>query len=151
MDMSTWLRDDPGMPDMTLVVVAAVAFLLALVFWWKEHSAQRAHERWCSTAAHADGVVSRIADLLNTSRNPPRSGSGLRTLKAPVVRFRAHDGVEYEFDAIGAHLNEGAAVRVAYPSELPSDARLVDRPGKYGCAALLLVAAVAATIAAFWS
>lgn len=128
----------------TLMVLGGSAVALSFGFWIAERKARRAHEAWCATAARADGVVSRLGLRGHYSRNPPTDED--RNWYIPVVRFRAADGAEYEFDAEGTRAKVGARVRVAYEPALPSNARALERPGRMGCAAILLAAGLALLI-----
>lgn len=102
-----------------------------------------AHARWCASRTRTDGVVSRVVERrVNGSFSEDAGGmpTDPATITVAVVRFRALDGVEYEFDTQEVPLEVGAEVAVAYDPALPSDARAVARTPKIGCAALLLLA-----------
>jgi hypothetical protein len=83
-------------------------------------------------------VVSRIGRRGWYSRNEP-TGDDDNVSTVPVVRFRAANGVEYEFDADDAPSRVGAAVPVAYDPALPSTARIEVQRRKLGCVMFALV------------
>ena len=85
-------------------------------------------------------MVSRVGQRDHLSRNKPTDSDSITTV--PVVRFKAANGVEYEFDAPGAPLKVGTPVAVAYDPALPSSARTLVRTRRIGCAAILLIAAL---------
>ncbi len=88
--------------------------------------------------SRAEGVVSRVGRRGWNSRNEPTSSDDIATV--PIVRFRAANGIEYEFDAGDAPQKLGAPVVVAYDPDLPSTAYLVERTKKLGCAVLFAAA-----------
>ena len=135
------------MPDTTFLVVAAAAFAAAALTWRSQRRQRFEHEEFCAAAARTTGVISRIGRRGYHSRNPPTSSDKVHTVA--VVRFKAHDGVEYEIDAPGAPKTPGLSVEVAYDPEMPSTARLVAQRGHAGCTIVFLLAALAAAVAAF--
>lgn len=130
------------MPDTSLVVAGGAACAGAVLFWLAETKAQREHLRWCARAATAGGVISRIAERgRELSRNEPSDDDPIHHV--PVVRFRASDGAEYEFEASDIPQTVGAAVTVAYDAAMPSTARVLQRRSRWGCGVVLLVAGIA--------
>lgn len=69
------------------------------------------------------------------SRNEPTSSS--RFVTVPVVRFRAANGAEYEFDAPGVPKKVGEKVQIGYDAKLPSTAQVVGAARQAGCAMVL--------------
>jgi hypothetical protein len=129
---------------MALFLAGALA-LAALAIAVTEERQYRAHRRFCATAARAEGLVSRLGLRRHLSRNAPRSSDHVH--RVPVVRFRASDGVEYEFDSEDAPREVGAKVDVAYSAEVPSTAYVVRTRRNFGCALIVLAAAIAALVA----
>lgn len=121
------------------VVIGGVSLLVAVAVWLAERRAQAELAAWFAAALEAEGTV-RISER-NLSRNKV---SGDDSDPVPVVRFRAIDGVEYEFDARYSELKAGERVRVAYSPTLHSDARLLsDRgSGHRGSIAIAVLAAL---------
>jgi hypothetical protein len=122
---------------MTFYVVGGLLLMIGVVSVLHARREQRRHEAWCTSAAKAQGVVSRIGRRYWLSRNQPSTGD--RVDRVPVVKFRAANGVEYEFDAHDAPSTQGAAVHVAYDASSPSTAVVLNRRPKYGCAGVLMV------------
>ena len=123
--------------------------MAGLGFWVAEVREQRSHLKKMATAARARGVVSRIAIRGWLSKNEPTEmdlNDAEKVSKVPVVRFRAHDGAEYEFDAPDAPMTIGSEVDVAYDPEIPSSAQLPVRQRKPGCAIILLALGLALII-----
>lgn len=121
---------------MTFFVLGAVLMGIAAATVVHARRDQRRHEAWCASAAHAQGVVSRVGRRHWLSRNEPTSSDRVQTVA--VVRFRAANKVEYEFDSPDAPSVAGAAVQVAYDASSPSTARVIQRRPRYGCAIILL-------------
>jgi len=123
-----------------MLLIGAILCAIAVILWIRIERDLRAHRDWCAHAAKADGVVARIGQREWLSRNKPASDD--RVLAVPVVRFRAKNGGEYEFDAPDAPGEVGAAVEVAYDPEVPSTARTVVMLRRGGCVAVMFVAGV---------
>lgn len=87
-------------------------------------------------------MVSRIGQRGWHSRNEP-TGDEEHVSTVPVVRFKAANGVEYEFDAGDAPSRVGAVVQVAYDPALPSTARVESQRRKLGCVVFVLVVGLA--------
>ncbi|HEY5611771.1 MAG TPA: DUF3592 domain-containing protein [Thermoanaerobaculia bacterium] len=133
------------MPDLSLIAVGATACGIASALGWVEERAHRKHQQWCANApAKAEGVVSRIGTRGYHSRNKPTESDTVHAM--PIVRFRAANGVEYEVDAPSAPHEVGTPQQVAYDPASPTDARVVARPRKHGCAVVLLAAGIALLI-----
>ena len=118
-----------------MIYLGAFLCLLAMAMLIVEERTFRARRRRCETAAKAEGVVTRIGRRGHLSRNEPTSSDRYRTV--PVIRFRAANGVEYEFDAPRAPKSAGTKVQVAYDPGMPSTAELVVTARQVGCAALM--------------
>lgn len=136
------------MADTTLLVAGGIALLLAVASWLIELKAAREHSAWLTGKARAEGTVVRISLKDHLSRNAPASDEPGRAW--PVIRFRAANKVEYEFDAPDAPTQIGSVVEVAYDSALPSNARAVARTPKIGCAIAFLAGAVVLFALAFF-
>lgn len=130
---------------MALSIIGAVLVLLAIVMLIHAERVHRAHVRWCATASRAEGVVSRVGRRHWHSRNEPTSDDRLTTVA--VVRFRAANGVEYEFDGRDAPKQAGAQVEVAYDPASPSTAHAVARTRRYGCIVMMVIAGLALILA----
>jgi hypothetical protein len=133
--------------DVTFLVLGSLALAFALGAAFAESRAAPRHRTLTERWTRAQGTVSRISNPYHLSRNRPRSGDRKRTV--PVVRFRASDGVEYEFDDHCAPRQVGASVEIAYDPTLPSGARVANRRSGWGCAMILALAALAAFAWAF--
>jgi len=123
------------MADSSLVYIGAFLWVVAITMLVVEERAVRARRRWCATAARAEGEVARIGRRGYHSRNEPTSS--VRFVTVPVVRFRAANGAEYEFDAPGVPKKVGEKVQVAYDAKLPSTAQVVGAARQVGCAVVL--------------
>lgn len=122
---------------MTFTLLGAIVCGIAVVMLFVHERDYRAHRRWCATAAKAEGVVSRIGQRGWYSRNEP-TGDEDNVSSVPVVRFKAANGVEYEFDAGDAPSHVGSVVQVAYDPALPSTARVESQRRKLGCVVFVL-------------
>lgn len=124
------------MADTSLVAIGATACVAGGIFGWIAMKTQRAHRAWCARATKVDGVVSRMAERRGQGLSEDAAGmpTGPNVFTVPVVRFRAANGIEYEIDGPEATREIGSVVQVAYAPALPSDARVVDRTPKVGCA-----------------
>lgn len=125
------------------ILIGGATLLVAVAVWFAERRSQTELAAWFAVALEAEGTV-RISE-----RHPSRNKVSFEDSDpVPVVRFRAQDGVEYEFDATYARLNAGDRVRVAYSPTLHSDARLLsDRRSGHGCS--IAIAAAAALVLAY--
>lgn len=127
-------------------VVAGVALLvIAVLIFIGDKRAQRAHETWCASAAKTTGVISRVGVRNHLSRNKP-TGTEDGVSAVAVVKFKAANGVEYEFDAPRIQPKPGTEIAVAYDPAVPSTARVLDRPRNAGCASIFAVAGIALLI-----
>jgi hypothetical protein len=134
------------MPDTSLMIAGAVSCVAGAGFWWMEIAEERKHRSKLATYARGRGVVSRIAIRGWLSKNEPTElaiEDDEKVKKVPVVRFRASDGAEYEFDAPDAPHTIGAEVDVAYDPAIPSSAQMTTRQKKPGCAIILFVIGIA--------
>lgn len=134
-------------------VLAIAAVLIA--FGIRERAAEKkkaiADAAWLARATKTEGVI---------SRRKVHGGEYSRNKELPdpyeerhaVVRFRAADKVEYEFDARSDLGKTGDLVPVAYNPDLPSDAREIGaRNTSGGCAYLLFAIALALVMQALFS
>lgn len=135
-------------PDYSLL---AFGLLLCITGIWESIATKRKqqeHLRWVARAAKAEGVVSRISQRKDYS-GPSDSYDNISVDPVPIVRFRAADGLEYEFDGPNKIGEVGTPVPVAYNRELPSDARAVATTGyRGGCGFILLAIGLALAVKA---
>lgn len=127
------------MPDSTFLIAGALAAAGAAIGFLAELKEKREHHAFCTTAARAEGVVSRISERGHATKN---ERSEEEKFEVPIVRFRAADGAEYEFDAPHLPRTLGMAVEVAYDPVLPSNARPLQRQRRSGCAIFLAALAL---------
>jgi hypothetical protein len=72
----------------------------------------------------------------------------------PVVKFRAPNGAEYEFDAETSVGKVGSKVTVAFNPQLPSDAREIPPESSHhyrgGCGFILMLVAIGLAVKAWF-
>jgi hypothetical protein len=136
------------MADTTLLVAGGIALVLAIASWLIDLKAAREHAAWLTGKTRTEGTVVRVGLRDHLSRNEPVSDEKGRV--SPVIRFRAANSVEYEFDAPDAPTEIGSVVQIAYEPALPSNARAVARTPKIGCAIVFLAGALVLLALAFF-
>lgn len=132
------------------VIFGLIVIAIGMKVWHSERRRHREKDAWLERATRTDGVVSRINE--REDYNPRDELATTFTVEIPVVKFRAANRIEYEFNAEAEVGKVGSVVKVAYDPDLPSSARVVKEPHfQLGCGILILIAGLVLIVLGYTS
>ncbi|HEX7708802.1 MAG TPA: DUF3592 domain-containing protein [Thermoanaerobaculia bacterium] len=126
-------------PDYSLLGVGVLLCVAGIWERFTDKRKRRENLQWIDSAVRTEGVISRVSERKDYSGHRD-TYDNIATLAVPIVRFRAADGHDYEFDGPNGLGEVGAKVSVAYNPDLPSDARAIATTGYRGGCGFILIA-----------